>query len=185
MCWLCLGSSTRVLYNLDRFNLEMRLAGSDYVSITSNRGIRLISPTYYFLSDQAACRNYLPDLKRHKHTITLTLKREDSALRARGLEYFQEFVREGHPYEPFKLSGLWCIEYACRHGASELLIVGMDGYRWAGDRFGEDHPRQATNHNEAIIEPQMAILVKKYPAVQFIFYGKPLYQVAGPNVEIR
>src|SRR5690606_2903831 len=121
MRWLVVGSSPSVMDYLPRMNM----AGA---TITTNAGITLLRPDVLFLFDRTACQLHaeLARFARFQGTKLVTLKRQQEAMERRGVADFDEFADEAE-YEEFKLSGLFCVEYACRHGASVVQLVGMDG----------------------------------------------------------
>lgn len=158
--------------------------------VTCNRGIYLDhAPAAYALIDNTACQLFgrLALAARALGSRLVTLQRLPSALKSRGVDHFDEFVREGHPYESFQLSGLWCIEYAIRAlGATLVALAGMCGYRSGQHYFHSPSAREINGDlTETILRPQMPRLVAKYPAVQFVCYGQPAYQVDALNWEVR
>jgi hypothetical protein len=172
----------------------MRLEKPD-VTITSNGGIFIVNnPTYYFLSDSTACKLYGEHAKTAARmgTQCVTLIRDHLPLKLRGIDWFPIMVQEGHPYEPFQLSGIWCAEHAARSGATRVVLVGMDGYD--PDPQKQHYFFQSTipdmgihniGHNRRIIHPKMNIVVPKYPEVQWVLYGEPMYSVEASNWTVR
>lgn len=85
-------------------------------------------------------------------------------------------------YEAFSLSGYICVEYAAKHGASTVTMVGMDGYIDGPGREGggesnyfdglPDGPYYR-GHSQNIIPQKMDALCRKYPHVDFVSVGKP------------
>jgi len=157
--------------------------------ITCNRGI-VIDPTpdYYFLTDGKASRLFNAHARNAQMagTVCVTLKRCEAALRNRGLDWFDEIVREDDGYEPFKMSGIWCLEYAARHGATTIFLAGMDGY--SGDLSVPDyfvstwgHVTRQTDWTHEIIKPRCDVLAAKYPDIAWIQYGQPRYSVRAAN----
>lgn len=189
MLWLVLGASPRAPWALRLARYEHRIDRT----ITTNAGIWLEpNPDFYFLSDSEACRMFQVAARRchSQGTRCVTLARLHSALVHRQIDWFDEFV-DCTDYEPFQLSGLFCLEYAAKR-AETVLLVGMDGYdprKTASDYFD---PRAClgpkTTHidmTQRVIEPKMRKIVAKYPRVNFICYGIPRFAVEGDNWTIR
>lgn len=167
-----------------------RVDWPDALTVTCNRGLEIEpQPDFYFLSDCIACqmwsRNGKEAAKRGK-TKTVTLRRDPQAMKMRTVDDFDIVVREGHPFEPFQLSGLWCFEFAIRVlAAQQLVLCGMDGYRPAvglTDYFdgAVQLPGAAglgKNTLERVIQPLTDRLAAKYPAVFITIVGEPCYNV--------
>src|SRR5690606_40945843 len=119
MKWLVVGSSPSVVDTLPHMESGLR-------TVTTNAGILLLQPDVLFLFDRTACQSHaeLARFARFQGTKLVTLKRQQEAMERRGVADFDEFADEAE-YEEFKLSGLFCVEYACRHGASVVQLVGM------------------------------------------------------------
>lgn len=168
MLWTVLGSS--------QYAAEHIAAAPGSTVITCNGGIELMPiPDVYFLSDAVACRRYRErgiEAQRHG-TRLVTLDRVKTAKEARGVDHFDEFVRNGPPFEPFVLSGLFCLEYAILSGAQTVILAGMTGYT------GTDAKRRSLLRD--IIEPKTRHLVEKYPRVQFDAMGPLAYSVTAHN----
>ena len=179
--WLVVGSSPSVVETIHAVK-DMGLS-----VITTNSGIKLIfPPDVYFLSDKVACRKFEQEAKiaQALGTRLVTLDRVPSALESRGVTHFDEYVmqvRDG--YEPFQLSGLACVEYACKRADRRVVLVGMDGY-W-GDVQSFDDTAKFGKYNQAktlgMIPDRMSLLCDKYPHLLFEVYGRPHYTVNKPN----
>lgn len=163
--------------------------------ITTNRGLAIEpNPDFFFLSDSRACDLWAEDGRRaaarNKRTKCVTLRRDAQAMKTRRVENFDLVVREGFPFEPFQMSGLWCVEFAVRVGcAREVVICGCDGYRKqlgvtdyfpgafrivANEGLGKDLTSKC-------VEPLSNRLALKYPEVSFILLGGPCYEVPQEN----
>lgn len=166
-------------------------------TITTNAGIKLLpTPDVYFLSDRVACARYMPyaHAAKAQGTHCATLYRFRSALKERGLEWFDEFIVNGvDPPTPerwsgFNQSGAFCMEYACRNGATELHLLGCEGY---GARSYFDQDTRPTDHKIADSDttPQLVLrttfVVRCFPAVRFIVYGEPRYTIDAPNWHVH
>lgn len=166
-------------------------------TITCNRGLQVEpDPDFYFLSDQLACQLWSANAKaaaKRGKTKRITLRREPQAMKMRTVDDFEIVIREGHPFEPFQTSGLWCVEFAIRIlGADQVVMCGYDGYRPdcpGQDYFaGADHyaPNDGLQKNltRKVVEPLTNRIVAKYPAVTFVCLGAPWYQVNHPNWQV-
>jgi len=88
--------------------------------------------------------------------------------------------------------GLAAMQYAIREGATELVIVGCDGY--PGDRPMVDFPvvtfdgkcgdSMGMVQTRTVIEPFMRSMVAQCPDVEFVQFGRPLYTVDAPNYTV-
>jgi hypothetical protein len=176
-CWLCLGCSPQALENLSRVD------GQYDISITCNKGIELLEPDYYFLWDTPSCELYAQRAKTLTGTTRITMAQEAGLLKRRNIHWFDELVCNFKRYEPFQFSGLWCLEYACRHFADTVLMVGMDGYQYAGEHFNCFIPERHRRYNKAglLLESCTRTIVNKYPDVSFRLYGNPTYSLVAEN----
>lgn len=193
--WIVLGSSplAREAYQWARFGHPTAPV------VTCNRGIELESePDFYFLSDAVACETWADrakEVRRNNKTKLVTLRREPAAMKMRKVDDFDLVVREGHPYEPFQLSGMWCVEFAIRVGcASRVVLCGMDGYRGglgAADYFPGSTvmPTQGEDRGPKLVkvacEPLAGKLASKYPQVNFFQIGTPCYRINRANWSIQ
>lgn len=172
--WAVVGSSPNV-----RKHLEAISSLSIRTWLTCNRGIELIDPDLYFLSDIVAGQRWGP-IARRRNVWTITLKRGDKAIAKRGLEWVHELVREGTPFESFQLSGLWCMEYAARRGADVVHLAGFEGYS-DGDHYFDGSKAGTRELTDRIIEPTTQRIVEKYPSVLFVHHGRPNYRISAEN----
>lgn len=186
--WICLGSSPNAPATL-------AAARKDYphaVTITTNSGIRLLTPDYYFLSDSLARRlfgNEARELSRQKKTVFIARKakeRPDVLIQNERTDVSpQTFIRG--QYTQNNLSGLYCVQFALMNGAQTIVAVGHEGYGSAEtDRQYwdvRDHTSQNLQHyTRDFIAPWWRACVAACPDVTFHFYGNLRYDIAGPNV---
>lgn len=171
--------------------------------VTTNGGINLFRPPdvpeVYFLTDQMGCHIYHDParlMQRHG-TRLVTLKRSESSLKSRRVDHFDEFLPGGPIQNQFVrggysggLSGLLCLEYAVNHGAKRVHLVGMNGYAGVeGSDYFDGHetplnpPDKRLRHTREIVEPFTQAVVDACPDVEFVFYGRINYRVAGANVQ--
>lgn len=169
----------------------------DALTVTCNRGLDVEpQPNFYFLSDMTACRLWSAAGKaaaKRGKTMTVTLRRDAQAMKMRTVEDFDLVVREGHPFEPFQLSGLWCFEFAIRVlAAQHVILCGMDGYRPAVgviDYFpGAVQLPEAQGLGkdmlDSVIQPLTDRLAAKYPNVSVTIVGEPCFRVPA-NWSVR
>jgi hypothetical protein len=152
-------------------------------------------PSVYFLSDQRACELYREAARAAQAmgTRCVTPYRQPDALRYRNIPWFD--VHEPlEPYESLRLSGLFCAEYAARQGATRILMAGMDGYHMGErvDNYFFVGPEWRVNyvrpHTRNVIPQTMGALLAKYPAVEWVSIGEPLWQLRRgewPNYRIE
>ena len=191
--WIVIGSSPRVI---EAYAIA-RQRWPNARTITTNKGLSVEpDPDYYFLFDLEGCQLWSREARQAAQrgkTKTVTLKRDPDALKALTVDDFDIFVEEGPPYEPFQISGLWCLEFAIRYGsASHVVMVGMDGYSptvgpsdyFDGSQRPPDDMARGRNHLINIVIPRTNTLVRKYPEVQFLCVGRPHYQIDQPNWRI-
>ncbi len=188
--WIVIGSSPTVLQTYPRARSRWGDAGT----ITCNRGLQVEpDPDFYFLSDQLACQLWAAkgkEASKRGKTKRVTLRRDPQAMKMRSVDDFEIVIREGHPFEPFQMSGLWCVEFAIRIlGADQVVMCGLDGYRPGCEKqdyfAGADHypPNDGLQQHLTAknVEPLTNRIVAKYPDVTFLCLGAPWYEVAYPN----
>lgn len=166
--------------------------------ITCNRGLSVEpDPDFFFLSDQGACDLWSADGKktanRNGKTKTITLRRDPQAMKMRKVDDFDLVVREGFPFEPFQMSGIWCVEFAIRFGrARRVVLCGMDGYRkelgvtdyFPGAHRIEDNEGKGLELTSKVVHPLSDRIARKYPTVHFLQIGAPCYEINLPNWEV-
>ena len=197
--WLCLGGSPSAPAMLPK----ALAAYPDCTRITTNSGLKLTIPHYYFLSDHLACKMHAERAMELRHThgmqvITLG-RRYQSAIIKRGLTAVDYIINPGRPTRPCDFarheytdcmfSGLYCVQFALNNGAKTIVAVGHEGYP---SELGtvcywdtEEPPmakRQALAYTKNWIGPWWRNAVAGCPEVTFHFYGPLQYAVDGPNV---
>jgi hypothetical protein len=192
MNWLHIGTSPSVLEYLPRARLENRIDRT----ITCNAGIKLDPrPDYYACVDFPSQRMFNEHARAAQKggTHLITLKRTAEALRKRDCDWFDEFVDmpNGPPtrekWGEFRYTGPMCMEYAIRHGASSLILVGCDGYTGKNDYFdgwtdGKQEPVGIYERMTVeVLQPAIQRLVSLWPEVQWLVYGRPVYAIRGDN----
>lgn len=189
--WLFIGSSATAPEAL-------RLARERHAidcTITCNAGLALVPvPTVYVCVDHVASRRYYEQARyaAANGTHTVTIRRDERALRERQLDqYAERLTLPGHgeptreTWGSFRYSGPLCMEYALRHGATRLVLVGCDGYRHgdAHDYFDGKYrrpinPRTATGE---VLVPRTRLLCRLWPETQWTVYGSLAYAINEPN----
>lgn len=162
--------------------------------ITTNRGLQIEpDPDFYFLSDQIACKLWWEDARaasKRGKTKRITLRRDPQAMKMRTVDDFELVYREGHPFEPFQSSGLWCVEFAIRVGlARRVVLCGMDGYRhgcdgqdyFDGAHYYEPNDGLQKDLTRTVVDPLSNKIAAKYPQVEFLQVGEPCFTVNLPN----
>ena len=195
MRWLHIGTSPTVN---DTLPLARGLFNFDKI-ITCNRGILLEpKPDFYLATDMKVGRQYETEARAAQAAGTrlVTYLRDQQAMIDRRVDFYDEFITEGvgdptrAAWGMFRLTGPMCVEYACRTGCTELVMVGCDGYRgqphadyfddyWRDERPGAEHRTQ-------IMHLAFRKIAEVFHDVRFIRYGRPLRNVPDcPNWEER
>lgn len=189
MKWMVLGSSPSAPYYFGSIQ-------SDRV-ISSGDGILLIRPDYYLVNEYNA-------LDRHE---TIRLRCQAQGTKVLVSDYVDLHKHLGYAvdevipllvpgedldnswkrWEPgryvFSVSGAVGLQYAVNHGATEIHMVGMEGYTGGADYFtGQIGHQGAKVFTTTSYAPLLRLIVSKCPGVQFITYGDLVYDLSGPNV---
>lgn len=163
-------------------------------TITCNAAIKLFDPDVYFLADQVACRRYsrLAKAAKERGPVHLvTMKRDRPALEMRNVQWFDEFLQNGvdppqtNRWGAYNMSGAVCLEYACRHGATELHLLGCEGYA-DGAAYFDQHERDtefrtAGADSTPHLVTRTTMVVECFHHVQFYAYGPLRYSIPLPN----
>lgn len=197
--WIVVGSSVNAPRDLRAATIRYPFAKS----IAVNGSFQLFDwsmrpPAVYFVADHVACNLYGGDTHsmRKQGTKLVTLKRDRGALKTRGVDHFDEFLKSTQSdhfvrgsYADMGISGLWALQYAVNSGAKRIVLVGMEGYTgiaandyWFHDAV--DKPQRA-QHTREIIGPFTQSIVSACPDVEFEFWGNLNYRVSGANVTYR
>jgi len=193
MNWLHIGSSPSVLEYLPRARQENRIDKT----ITCNAGILLEPrPDYYAAVDFPSQRRFVEQARaaQQNGTRLITMRREPQAMRDRDCDWYDEFIvmPDGGPptrdkWGAFQYTGPMCVEYAIRHGAKCVILVGCDGYTGVNDYFdgwNNDHADPNFRYERMTIhhlKPRLQQLARLFPEVQFLQYGDPVYAVDADN----
>lgn len=80
-------------------------------------------------------------------------------------------------------AGILALQWAVNHGATEVHMVGMEGYTGGIDYFtGEKGNDKSAMYFRQTFWPHTQRIVDKCPDIQFITYGKMNYPLKGNNV---
>lgn len=193
MTWLLIGSSASVIEALP---LAQDRAYPCDRTITANRGIKLWPcPSVFVCIDMYATRMLEREARAAQATGTrlVTLQRVPDAQRERRCDFYDEFLPSpaGPPtrakWGEFKYSGPLCLEYACRNGATRVVLVGCDGYTGHGDYFDgyqqtktpvEDVPQKWTRD---VLQPGFEAVARCFPDVKMERIGRPVFTVNAAN----
>jgi hypothetical protein len=194
MRWIVTGSSPTVI---DHFE-EVVCGVPDAKNITANAGMMLydaigVVPDACVIFDEIASMmfgysirqaqrngmklitmNWTQQWVKVKADVEITTILHRSTCFHRG-----EYVNPG-------FSGLIACQYALNNGATELILVGMDGYKgrvWYPEVATFDG-RSNANGDQAVreqIQPFMQSMIDECPDVLFTQYGDPVYMLHGEN----
>lgn len=194
MRYLIVGSSPTVTTSLSVLN-----RGDFDCVITSNAGIDLVEPDVYVCIDAVACAIHGQQARAaHANGARMvTLARDAMSLKSRDVEWFDEFVLvgKGEPtreaWGKFHFTGPFVLEYALRHGATSVTIIGCDGYRHgnAEDYYRDDGSKticskRAYTRTMEVIGPAWMKLASLFPEVEITQIGDPLYDITADNWEV-
>ncbi len=81
------------------------------------------------------------------------------------------------------VAGILALQYAVNHGATEVHMVGMEGYTGGVDYFtGKRGAERGAKYFREAWAPHTQRIVDKCPEIQFFVYGNPTYPLEGNNV---
>lgn len=156
------------------------MPASDLI-VTTNAGIELCTPHFYYLNDEVACHRYA-QAGRESEAVCMTADRCASGLQVRGITDYHPIVPMVHPvavwsflkgtYTYHPLSGVMCVQIAVNLDADLVRLVGFDGYT-------ETERLRAKNQMQA---EALQAIVDACPHVTFEWYGDSLLDVRGANV---
>jgi hypothetical protein len=140
------------------------------------------TPTYYALLDPTAVSMYSQRAAEARLRGSRVIMRAESPI--------TDHVAPGGGYEPLTLSGLFCVEFAAKSGASQILMCGMCGYVDAAGNLNGYAPgipgRVKDRGHTAHCYPQVSErLCRKYPGVQFVSVGRPHWAPERPCENYR
>lgn len=192
MKWLHIGTSPSVNRTLAHVRSQFEFDKT----ITCNSGILLEpTPDVYLAVDMKIGHLFEIETKEAQAAGTrlVTLARSEHSIKQRKLEHFDEFITEGRSdptlkeWGMFRLTGPMCLEYACRNGATEIVMVGCDGYRGgdAVDYFNDcwRDPRPGAEHRDHILHFAFRKVADVFTAVSFKRYGNIRKEIDAANWE--
>ena len=115
-----------------------------------------------------------------------------------GLRLYDEFLdlSPGSPsrskWGEFRYTGPLLLEYLLRNGATQIVIVGCDGYRYGDERdyaepqqFKPKLSRTGIDRTDEILAPGFRDRARLFPEVEIIQYGDPCFTIDSPNWDLR
>lgn len=202
MIWLALGSGPSAPIGLDQFGTSGITVNA---SITCNAGIKLLPrPTVYVAVDQIASTQYAEAASEAQQAGTLLacLRRDPAAMRERKNDHYDLIIDDDPKslphvggYGRFRYSGPLMLEIALNQGATELHLVGFDGYSpdtvnyfdhaergWlATEFFGK---KQANSHFcHLVTQEAFGRIASAWSHCRFVQHGPTRYVVDSPNWE--
>lgn len=80
-------------------------------------------------------------------------------------------------------SGCLALQWAVNHGATEVHMVGMEGYTGGVDYFtGTKGSELGARWTHESYGPLVQRIIETSPDIQFTMYGEPLYQLKAENL---
>ena len=190
MKWVFVGSSPKAPEHVADILPRLRPCRT----ISCNAAIKLLHPDVYFLADQVACRRYSNLAKEAREvsgTHLVTMHRYKQALELRNVHWFDEFLINGvdpplpERWGAYNMSGAISLEYACRHGATEVHLLGCEGYTDQQSYFDQSDRctefKIADSETTKQLVKRTMMVVECFTSVQFYVYGPIHYQIPLPN----
>jgi len=202
MRWMVLGSSPSAPEHHNTPDVD--------VSISSGDGILLRSPTYYLIVEESAIWRHPKERQRAQNDGTKVLLTDNLVNSVRGAK-FQKFLdrtsKYMFPYDELvrcnvpirknswkswrrgsyirSCSGVVALQYAINHGATDIHMVGMEGYTaLEGPQYFNGQPANNKSHRFAQMchFPLTQRIIAQCPDVSFTTYGRLTYDLFGDNV---
>jgi hypothetical protein len=201
-CWLAIGSGPSSPQQLDIVRYTMP---RPYGVITCNAGIKLWKcPDIYLAIDQVACKDFYETglAAQAAGCMLVTLRREPSAMKERRTEHYDLLIDENPKalphiggYGRFRYSGPLMLEVALNHGATEIHLIGFDGYdemasEWYFDQQSRwwtyDAVRLADRTEkaplcQAVTEEALGRVAAAWSHAEFVVHGPSSYRIDSPN----
>ena len=174
------------------------------VVASAGDGILLQRPDYYILTEEVSLRRYHDERYEARALGTKVIIRDGlrevfrtkmgSSFDFPCDGYISDFTsgsyqRSHKCYTPGKYAhscaGCLALQWAVNHGATEVHMVGMEGYTGGIDYFngnqGNDKSARVTQSNYG---PLVQRITETHPDVQFTAYGDLKYSLTGDNVSL-
>ena len=190
MRWMVLGASPSAPDNYRRPDVDIVAAAGD--------SIQLCRPDYYFIGEERSLDLYVEERAAARAAGTKVVVAEPllKRLAERNIDFPHDEVIEYCPGNYMHAWRIWipgryarmcagglAFQWAANHGATEIHMVGMEGYTGQVDYFTGQHGNaKGPRMTEEAYGPLMQRVADKLPQVQFIMYGTPRYQFEGRNV---
>lgn len=185
--WLMVGSSPSVIDVLPK----VRESLTNPTIITCNSGIKIVHPRHYVCVEQTAVNHYANAAQVAKSCGVNLITLNRSHLRSRNVHWYTEFIENqpGPPtrekYGEFRRSGGLTLEYACRNGAKEIHLVGVDGHRNENDYFDGEILRRITKDSENDVLTELYTQIATvFDDIQFFHHGDPVLDIQANNWEV-
>lgn len=190
--WLVVGSSPSARAGLDY--ARHMLADTPHMVITTNGGIMLVpEPDVFLIHDPAAAKKFDRHIRAARAVGTRIVK---SRLRGHRQAHVMaevdadEVIWSERPdgtryrtdaYVSSGTSGSICAQWAVKHGAEHVVMVGMEGYLSDGAELrvetfdGRRGHRLQWKRTVDRYGPFMGSMCQQLPAVRFTWIGRPIY----------
>lgn len=169
------------------------------VVIGAGASIKLREPDYYMIVEEQALFFYYQQVLiaracGMKVVITETMQAcTIGRMYLRDISYPHDIVIDAvqnapDPWVPgdihFTAGGGVALQFALVNGATEIHMVGMEGYLAGGKDYftGESSTEDQEIHSHTVYEPLLRRIVEQSPDVEFVTYGKLNYPLVGDNV---
>lgn len=176
----------------------------DYTIISANSGLKLFPQSnYWSCYDWKFSRAHYElsrKCRREHGTKLVTISRPNKEyLTEHLMSDFDVFCDvEDAPEQPTltrygkpAYSGQLATEFACRNGATRIVLIGMDGYRPTNNYFDEGEVARPEMQDWFLeqmvkerIQPRMQALAVLYPMIEFLQIGNPVYYVNAANWKV-
>ncbi len=174
------------------------------VVVSAGDGILLQRPDYYILTEEVSLRRYHDERYEARALGTKVIIRDGlrSVFRDKfGSDfdfpcdgYISDFTNGSYQhshkwYEPGRYAhccaGILALQWAVNHGATEVHMVGMEGYTGGVDYFNGNHGNdKSARVTQSAFGPLTQRIVETHPDVQFTAYGDLKYSLDGDNVSL-
>ncbi len=172
--------------------------------ITCNAGIKLCPhPDFYLAVDQISSREHEDAARKAQRSGTrlVTLARDLDAQGERHIDHFDLAISEDPKalphvggYGRFRYSGPLMLEVALNHGATEIHLVGFDGYDpdrpmyfdqserdWNGEASQRDDIQRRAPLFHQVAQEAFGRIARAWAHCRFVQHGPTTFQVAAPN----
>lgn len=165
--------------------------------------ILLRRPGFYFINEQGALWKHANKLSEARQLGTQVILADHlyQVIRQRkgpAYSYPCDMFLKLYPISCYKSWRIWvlglyvpmcgggmALQWAINHGATEVHMVGMEGYTGGADYFaGQAGTDDGPAYNKQVYVPFLQRVISQRPQVQFTVYGNPSYELQGDNVTL-